>query len=117
MATLTVNTVTSAGLELVAALAAVAAGGDEFANDGNTYIEIRNSSGANAYTVNAATAGTYKGYPVEDEAISVGTNEHVVAGPFPTNVFNDANGLVQLTYTGSAPDTDLTIAVFKKGSV
>lgn len=113
MATLDVVTVTSAGVDIAGELAAVSATGDEFANDGNTYIEIRNSSAENTYTVTVVATRSFQGYPIEDETIAIAESEEVVAGPFPTDVFNSSTGRVALTYTGSAPATDLTIVVFR----
>lgn len=111
MATLSPQSATTAGI--TPTFNAVAAGGDVFANNGKTLIEIVNSSGANSYTVTATTPRTVDGEPVADRAISVGTSARVVAGPFPVLTFNNSSGQVALSYTGSAPATDLTVAIYR----
>lgn len=113
MATLAIQNATKLGFEPT--FAAVAAGGDEFVNDGKTLLEFVNSSGANAYTITVATPATIEGLAVADVAVSMqaGVGERRVVGPFPINAFNDANGKVQITYTGTAPATDLTVAVIR----
>ena len=93
--------------------AAVAAGGDEFPNDGNTYIEFKNSSGSNAYTITFVTPATLRGVAVENPTLAVGTSGNKKVGPFPADVFNNSSGRVAMTYSGSAPATDLTVGVFK----
>lgn len=112
-ATLTVQTIASSGI--TPTYAAAAAGGDKCANDGNTYVEIKNSSGANAYTVTFDTSQTFYGEAVTDRAVTVAAGSTVVrkAGPWPTAVFSDSSGYLNWTYTGSAPATDLTVGCFK----
>ncbi len=112
MATLIVQSVVLAGI--TPSWAAVAAGGDEFPNDGKTEIEIINSSGANSYTVTFTTPATVEGVAVENPTATVGTSGRKRIGPFPPNVFNNSSGRVAVAYTGSAPATDLTIGVFKR---
>ncbi len=112
MATLTVQSIVLAGA--TPTFAAAAPAGDAFPNDGNTYVEILNSSGANSYTVTFATAATVEqGIAIADPTVTVGTNGRKKMGPFKPGIFNDTNGRVVVTYTGSAPATDLTIGVFK----
>lgn len=111
MATLSVQTIALAGI--TPSFAAVAAGGDEFPNDGSTYVEIVNSSGANAYTVTFTTAATIEGVAIADPTVTVGVSARKKIGPFHQAVFNNSSGRVAVAYTGSAPATDLTIGVFK----
>lgn len=111
MATLSVQTIVRAGI--TPTFAAVAAGGDEFPNDGNTYVEIINSSGANSYTVTFTTPASVQGVALENPTATVGTSVRKKIGPFPTRLFNTSDGRVAVAYTGSAPATDLTIGVFK----
>lgn len=111
MATLSVQTIVRSGI--TPSFAAVAAGGDEFPNDGNTYVEIINSSGSNSYTVTFTTPASVQGVALENPTATVGTSARKKIGPFPTRLFNNANGRVAVAYTGSAPATDLTIGVFK----
>jgi 3,4-dihydroxy-2-butanone 4-phosphate synthase len=112
-ATLTVQTTDNDGL--AATYAAAAAGGDKCANDGRTYIEVKNSSGANAYTVTVDATQTFYGTTVTDQAITIPASATAVikAGPWNTNVFSDSGGFVNWTYTGTAPATDITVACIK----
>lgn len=111
MATLSVQTIALAGI--TPSFVAVAAGGDEFPNDGNTFIELVNSSGANSYTLTFTSPVTVEGVAVADPTVVVGTSARKKIGPFPVSVFNNSSGRVAVGYTGSAPATDLTIGVFK----
>jgi hypothetical protein len=83
MATLSVQSAAITGTSLTYNTASATT--DSFANDGNTFALIKNSSGANAYTVTI---------------------------PFPPEVTSTT---ATLTYSGSAPATDLTVAIFKRG--
>lgn len=108
MATLTVQTVVVTGLE-PAALAAAAAGGDQFANTGREFVEINNGSGGDiTVTFNSQVACNYGSD--HDVAVVVTAGERRLIGPFPTGRFNDASGFVLITYSGV---TTLTIGVYK----
>lgn len=97
MAVLTVQEITRAGL--ATSLTALATGGDGFANDGRTYFHIKNSN-ASARTLTVVTQKTVDGKAVADDAINVpGTTGDVKVGPFPPDIYNDANGRVQMTYS------------------
>lgn len=112
-ATLTVQTIAASAI--TPTYAAAAAGGDKCANDGNTYVEIKNSSGSNAYTVTFDTSQTFYGETVTDRAVTVAAGSTVVrkVGPWPTAVYSDSSGYLNWTYSGSAPATDLTVGCFK----
>jgi hypothetical protein len=112
-ATLTVQTIASSGI--TPTYAAAAAGGDKCANDGRTYIEVKNSHAANAYTVTFDAQATSYGETITDRAVTVAAGTTVVRkmGPWPTAVFSDSSGYVNWTYTGTAPATDLTVGCFK----
>jgi hypothetical protein len=108
MATLSPQTIVQAGITPTYAAAAVA--GDQFLNDGRTFIQLKNTNGSTR-TVTIATSGTISGRAIADDAvvIPVTTGDKMI-GPFPQGIYNDANGYVQLTYSAV---TDLTIAVVK----
>jgi hypothetical protein len=112
-ATLTVQTIASSGI--TPTYAAAAAGGDKCVNDGRTYIEIKNSHAANAYTVTFDAQATSYGETITDRAVTVAAGTTVVRkmGPWPTAVFSDSSGFLNWTYTGTAPATDLTVGCFK----
>jgi hypothetical protein len=108
MAAIGVQVITRSGV--TPSLGAVVEEGDSFANDGNTFVEILNSSGANAYTVTFDANGSYKGVALQDVEVSIPANGNKLVGPFPIEAFGSTVGV---TYSGSAPETDLTIGAFK----
>ncbi len=115
MATLTVQPLNYAGGGIEPTFAAVAATGDEMPNDGKTYAEFVNSHVGNAYTITFVTPATLKGLAVTDPPITLaaGVGKRRKAGPFPTSLFNNANGRVAITYSGAQPATDVTVGVFQ----
>lgn len=109
MATLTLKTpVGSAATDL--SPENCAAGGDQFLNDGKTFLYFKNTNAATR-TVTIATGGSIGGLAIADVAITVAQNEEKVIGPFDPRLFNDANGYIQLTYSGVA--TLLTVAAIQ----
>lgn len=112
MATLSVQTISRAGV--VPAPVAVASGGDQFANDGKTLIEVWNDHATNPRTATVATQITVDGKAVADDAISItAANDRKLIGPFPPEIYNDVNGMVQLTYSDSG--ADMRVGVFRLG--
>lgn len=99
MATLTPIDVTVAGADPSGASAS--AGGDQFKNDGNVLLRVENTD-ASPHTVTVADQGSVA--PVgattfdPNVEIAVAAGDVVIAGPFKSNRFNDANGFVQVTY-------------------
>ena len=106
MATLTVETASAAGLE--ATFNSCAGGGDEFENNGATYLIFKNGD-ASSKTITVVSQKTVGGLAVADQAIVVGAGEERVIGPLPKAIYNDIDGNVQLTYSAV---TSCTIAVF-----
>lgn len=110
MATLTVATVSRAGVDLGAA--AAAAGGDEFVNTGKEILYIKDTAGG-GLTLTIATPGTSDGLAVAERTVVIANNEEKLIGPFqPTGLYNDGDGRVQLTYSDV---TGVTVAVFNPG--
>lgn len=107
MATLTAQTISRAGVE--PSLASAAGGGDQFINSGSEFFEVVNGGGG-GITVTIATQATVDGKAIADDAISVGAGEAHRIGPFPPGLYNDANGYVQVTYSGV---TSVTVGVFR----
>lgn len=105
MATLAVQKPVNTGT--VPTFNAAAGGGDQFPNDGQTVIHVKNGSGGSInVTVASPTACSHGGtHPL---VVAVGAGAEKVIGPFPMARHNDANGMVQLTYSGV---TSLTLAV------
>lgn len=107
MATLTVAACTVAGLDPT--FVAAAGGGDQFANDGFTVLEVKNGSGGAITVTIVSQAGVSDaaGTQIKSAAVSVGaTTGHKRIGPFKPAQWNDANGMVQVTYSGV---TSLTV--------
>lgn len=107
MATLTVQEISRAAI--TPSFGAAAGGGDQFANDGRTYVHIKNG-GASPITLTVVTQMTVDGKAVADDAITVTNAQERVIGPFPPGIYNDANGMVQLTYSAV---TSVTLGTFR----
>ena len=68
--------------------------GNSFPNDGNTYIEVKNTT-ATACTVTIQEPETVDGLAVADRTVSVpGTTGDKVIGPFPPARYNQSDGSV-----------------------
>jgi hypothetical protein len=79
---------------------AAATGGDYFVNDGLTLIRATNTGSEATIIVDCPNACSYGGTTAHDETITIpATTGDVIAGPFPTAKYNDANGYLQMTYT------------------
>lgn len=107
MAVLTVQEIDRSGLQ--PSFVAAAGGGDSFPNDGRTYLETINGSGG-AVTVTAAIQKQTDAVTPAGKATSVAAGQREKFGPFPPEVYNDANGRVQITYSGV---TSVTVGVFR----
>lgn len=103
MAALTVAQVLPSGV--VTALVAAAGGGDSFPNTGDQWLDVNNGSGG-SITVTIATPGKYQGQTITPIATAIPAGQRWRFGPFDPAIFNDANGNVQLTYSGV---TSLTV--------
>lgn len=106
MATLSVQTATSAGLNPTAN--AVSAS-DEFANDGKTLARVANGSGG-SLTVTIVTPNTVDGgLAIADRTVTVPDGESRVIGPFPKSSYNDSSGNVTLQFSAT---TSVTVELF-----
>ena len=70
---------------------------------------LTNASGA-PITVTFVTQNTLDGRAVADRTVSVTNGMTFAVGPFPPAIYNDANGLVQMTYSGV---TNLSAKILK----
>jgi len=106
MATLTVAQISRSGV--ATALAAAAAGGDAFANDGRVYFSAKNGHATLPRTVTFASqlsaGGLPQGAAKTDLAVVVAALTEKRIGPFDPSAFNDANGRVVVTYSDAAAD-------------
>ena len=96
---LTVQVVNRSGTQTVIN-AVTSADGFTFPNDGHTLLWVINDAGALAlvFTIRPTLDGQ-----TVTRTVTVTASQAWVIGPFPTEVYNDANGLVLCT-----PDADLT---------
>jgi hypothetical protein len=108
MATLTVETIVEAGLN--ATYNAAAGGGDEFVNNGEIVLHVKNANGASARQVTVDAPTTCNRGSTHDSVVSVPLSSDRFIGPFPTAYYNDADGKCQITYDNAA---DVTVAVLK----
>jgi len=108
---LNVQTVGKAGTALSFANADTV-NGNKFPNDGRTYIELWNNGSTGSATVTIATGAVVGGYAVADQQISLSIGQIKKAGPFDPAIFNNSNGDITMTITGTGA-ADVDIAVFK----
>lgn len=95
---------------LGAAYSAAAGGGDTFNPDEDTFIHVKNGSGA-SITVTVVTPGTAAGgLAIGDSVTSVPAAGDRFIGPFPREHFGKSDGIADITYSGV---TSLTLAVLK----
>lgn len=103
MAILTVNQVTRDGV--LYAVVAAAAGGDSFANDGRTLLAVYNAHGSAARTVSIDIQKAVDDQDPPSRTVTLTAGQTKLIGPFPTGIYNDPNGLVQVSYSDSANST------------
>ena len=80
-------------------------------NDGQTFIRVVNGGGSPAVTT-IATPGNVSGNAIADRVVSVAAGTEQNIGPFPTGVFNDSNGDINITFDFV---TTVTIAALHVG--
>ena len=107
MALLTVQAITTAGLEWTTE--AASALGDTFVNDGKTFIlVVDEGTEAPVVTVNSLV-NCNQGFDHNVE-VTVTAGESRMIGPFPTSRFNSSTDLVTVTMDGV---TDVKIAAIR----
>jgi len=107
MAVLTVQAVALTGI--VPTYGAAAGGGDEFANDGRTFLHVKNGGGS-PINVTFATPKKVKGVDIENPVVAVSNGSEKMIGPFDPEIFNAADGNVDVAYSGV---TTVTVAAVK----
>lgn len=109
MAVLTVQQIALTGL--TPTYAAAAAGGDSFANDGSVFLHVKNTNAAARTVTVASQKPATPGLAPSNNAVVVPlTVGDKMIGPFDPTIWNDANGLVQITYTA---ESGVTIAAVR----
>ena len=87
MATLTPITPTRDGTDLGLAQSAADIGGDDWSNDGSSFLHIHNAGGANC-NVTLVITRTVDGQPVTNRTVLVQPTEIFLIGPFPTDTYS-----------------------------
>jgi hypothetical protein len=107
MATLTAIAAARTGVTL--SPVAAAGGGDQFLNTGREVLYVKNGSGG-SITLTLAPAGTPNGLALATYTVTIAAGAERIIGPFDTSLFNNASGMVTITYSGV---TTLTVAVIR----
>ena len=90
--------------------AANASGGNNFANDGRTFIEVKNAS-ASPINVTLNIPMTVDGNTVTAPVVVIpATTGDKIIGPFPPAIFNQADGTVNIDFSAT---TSVTVGVFQ----
>jgi hypothetical protein len=98
MAQQTVQQVVLTGLN--PSYAAAAGGGDSFLNDGNVEYCVKNNGGGSINAIFTPNGPSVGGQPLQARTVAVPAGEERRVGLFDPTAWNDANGLVQVTYSG-----------------
>ncbi len=107
MATLTPSIISRSGT--LVTLVSAGSTGDAFPNTGRDFVELFNGSIA-SITVSFLLQEEIDDVLPVPKTVVVLSGTRVKVGPFPTDAYNDSNGLVQMTY--SSP-TSLNVGVFR----
>lgn len=106
MATITAIVPVVAGV--VMAPAAVNAS-DKFLNDGSTVLYVANASGGSlTVTIDAQSFG---GVSFADPTVTIADGAAKVIGPFRPDIFNDASGFVNFSYSTQSSVTACAIQI------
>lgn len=87
-------------------------GGDKFANTGVEMLLVQNGSGG-SINVTVATPQTVDGNAVADKVIAVADGKTALLGPFSKATYNDTDGFVNVTYSGTS---SVKVAAIKRGA-
>ena len=85
MATLTIQSVTRAGLEATYAAASVS--GDKFRPSDRTFLHVKNGSGGELDVTIATPREAFPGAAIADITVAVTAGEERLIGPFPAQHF------------------------------
>ena len=96
---------------LASALAAAdGANHNYFANDGQTFLYVKNASGS-PITVTINTPGLVDGLAIADLTVSVpATTGERMIGPFPPGIYNQSDGSVYVDWSSA---TSVTMGAFR----
>ncbi len=89
--------------------AAAAEAGNDFVNDGRVFLHVKNTGTIKVMTI--ATPRKVDGLDVEEVTVTIpATTGDKVVGPFAAETFNQAGGLVYVTYDSHS---DVTVALLR----
>lgn len=112
MAVQTVQTIGRAGLNLeTVAVAADVGLTEKWAGTGAEFLYVNNGQ-ASPITVTITIEQTVDGQTVAARTVSVPASHHMLIGPFPTGVYNDTSGNVNISWSSA---TSVTLAVLLLG--
>lgn len=80
-------------------------------NSGKEMIHVK--SGGTGATVTFVTTPTVDGQAVADRSVVMGTNTERMLGPFPPNIYNQADGTMWIDFSSI---TTMTIGAFRNSS-
>jgi len=103
---LTVQTIVKTGLADTYASANV--DGNSFANDGATFLHVKNGGGS-SITVTIDTPNTVDDLAISNRTVTVANGSEKMIGPFPPGVYNHS-GEVYVDYSAV---TSVTVGAFK----
>jgi hypothetical protein len=92
-----------------ATYAAASGGGDTLKPDDSVCLHVKNGSGG-SITVTVVVPGEKFGQPLTDVAVAIPGGEDRFIGPFPRELADPADGLVDITYSDV---TSLTVAALR----
>lgn len=105
---LTVQQIARGGI--TPSLTAANTDGQYFDNNGRCFLEVVNAGG-DTLTLSIETPGVVDSLAIADREVAVvATTGNKMIGPFPTNIYNDASGRVNVSYSAV---TDVTVGVFR----
>lgn len=93
---------------MIPSYAAATSGGDQFANDGKTFIHVKNGGTSKTVTIGSQVACNQGS--THNTAVAVSSGGEAMIGPFDPSRYSDTSGNCQLTYSAV---TSLTIGVFQ----
>lgn len=100
MAVITPVAVSRAGLATSGG-AAASAGGDSFLNDGKTLFMVMNGGGSPiTITETLPSTAVVDGQLPASRTVTVAAGERTLIGPFPTAIYSDTLGYMNIAYSG-----------------
>lgn len=102
MATLTVTPINIDGA--VITQVASTPGGDQFQiSNGKEYLLVTNNDGSTV-TITVVTEYERGGLALADKELTIGAGEQKLFGPFPTDIYADSSGFLQMSHDGTSVD-------------